>query len=1149
MVDAKTILADLAAANDSDVTTCAIQNLTWNRDRELIRGLLSMDLKFSLERRDNTGYTPLMAAVNLADIEIVTALLEAKACANVTDETNRSVIQLCALRCPKERKTICGLLLAAGGRFCHGVFQAAYKGNVSSIKQALVSPSEIANKKDDIKRSEDKKLDAKQNGVKDEQMARVERGLAFRLDGAGHTVLHYAAANGHVHYLQSALALCDSVLEEEDQVETDLGVRDEGGRSVKAETKVGKIASMTKGNGVKGEEEEKSKKRKKKKHMTKKQRCVRRRRRRAVGVVSKNGDTALLLAAKNGHRDCLELLMKHSTKTTKLRRDKFGRDLLMCAARFGHTDVVKWLHGNKASLDRQSDKDAESPLTCAAYGGHITCIEYLLRNGAQHDDTIHLGVPSIRGTGAGVDAEDESRTCGSGHGPSGVGSADSSEGDDLDDEDSDSEEEEGDQGPEGYYCGGGCRGAHGTGGLASRYLQMTTMVEYDIEIFHEDEDEEDEEDEQPAEGENVGGSDSEVEEPTQTPEHEGRRAIGDWVRSLVLGDAKSEAKGAQEGEDEDDVESSSSGRERMFGPTGAAEASDDKRSSPLGHEVIWMGRGDGKIDDEGEADGGISSAGSHHFDNGGELARDEDENEGKGVAAAENDRKSEDTTEDHDNDGKEPASASTRPNRMNASTRPNRMKWGLMPLLFYALEKSELEISTWLHQRGCAWENDLTKELKHTGYMRAAVGGSLECLEWVSKHCKSSVLAKTVDGCTALHYAVVNDNLRAAKMLIKMGARDTVDVQGNNLVLSAAKEGSLWCLQWLLARQPRALEISNRLNQTPLLLAVACNQLVTAQWLIKQKANVNVRDVNGHDVLFMAAKGGSTEIVTWLLEKKLGGGIDARDAVGRTPLILAASCNHLKTVQLLLDRGADIAAMSICNLTPMHWASWLGCDRVVQCLIERKANVSSLSLEEESCLHLAAKCSHPAMALATAKVLVQNGTPPAAVDCRGKTPAYVASLCGNLPLLKWLVTKGLATVTETDNNCIPMLFATAETKHSHVVKYLVEQKAPLVIECNSQDRKGKRKWYRRPDKSEYDAALLHAIAHKSVPIIAYLAGKNDSMALGETAYKEAGGDAEVCEVLDKPLREKTIKELGMCRLGLLPSLLKLIASYASHASR
>jgi len=379
---------------------------------------------------------------------------------------------------------------------------------------------------------------------------------------------------------------------------------------------------------------------------------------------------------------------------------------------------------------------------------------------------------------------------------------------------------------------------------------------------------------------------------------------------------------------------------------------------------------------------------------------------------------------------------------------------------------------------------------------------------------------------------------------------------------------------------------------------------MTAKWLIKRGANIHAKDVNGHNLILMAAKAGSTEMIAWFLERKLGDGICARDAVGRTPLILAASCNHVEAVKLLLKHRADIGAMSICNLTPLLWASWLGCEKVIRCLLQNKACISDRSLAEENCLHLVAKCTQAPTSLATAKVLIQNGCKADLLDCQGKSPAYVASTYGNLSLLKWLIEQGYSKPEEVDHKGNPMLFATAETQHLNTVRYLVEAKASLVMgnlehrgsnskvgdteskasgkcgpdhkhSCNNDNgdeddestgNSGSQTSdedddpdYSAKDSDEettmmnsrfrknnnYDAALLHAVYFKRVPIVRYLISQMDSMPLEQKAYK-LSVDMKTREVIDSALQRRTYKELIRCNLKLLPYILRIASSYVCY---
>ena len=171
----------------------------------------------------------------------------------------------------------------------------------------------------------------------------------------------------------------------------------------------------------------------------------------------------------------------------------------------------------------------------------------------------------------------------------------------------------------------------------------------------------------------------------------------------------------------------------------------------------------------------------------------------------------------------------------------------------------------------------------HTAVARAADGAVLID---AAKNADLSVLralitqhvdvnAASADGTTALHWASYRDNLDAADLLIRAGAR---------------------------------VDAANDLGATPLWIASRNGSAVMVRRLLQAGAHPNVALLLGETPLMAASHSGNPDVVAQLIEK--GASVNARGARGQTALMWAVSEQHPGVVQVLLSHGADIQARS-----------------------------------------------------------------------------------------------------------------------------------------------------------------------------------------------------------------------------------------------
>ena len=117
--------------------------------------------------------------------------------------------------------------------------------------------------------------------------------------------------------------------------------------------------------------------------------------------------------------------------------------------------------------------------------------------------------------------------------------------------------------------------------------------------------------------------------------------------------------------------------------------------------------------------------------------------------------------------------------------------------------------------------------------------------------------------------------------------------------------------------------------------------------LAKKPHLINQKNDNGNTLLHIASWRGNADMSLMLLMR--GGDINATDAKGYTPLLVAVEFHHDDLAVVLLQRGANALVCNHAKCSALHIAALRGCKTVIVPLLQKGCNIDAVETVRVPC--------------------------------------------------------------------------------------------------------------------------------------------------------------------------------------------------------
>ncbi|CAK8693153.1 unnamed protein product [Clavelina lepadiformis] len=309
---------------------------------------------------------------------------------------------------------------------------------------------------------------------------------------------------------------------------------------------------------------------------------------------------------------------------------------------------------------------------------------------------------------------------------------------------------------------------------------------------------------------------------------------------------------------------------------------------------------------------------------------------------------------------------------------------------------------TAIHRGAVSGNEDIVRNLIHRSLQEQSPSskhskdndGDSETTDQVIGNAAASVVARSHNGRTPLHFAAIRGNASMLETLLQVAASvNVIDRYGYTPLHYACYEGHEPCVDSILLHD--SFVKMEGYTFSPLHCAVYNDNEACADRLLETLGDeiVNYKDSKGRSPLHACVLNDNTDCAHFLLSH--GSDPDSTDSTGQSPLMLACRIGHEGCTEVLLKAKANCCLVNVDNNNALHLACLNGNETCALILLDVVSDLSIINAQNnngQSALHIAAKKGLTSVAMR----LLEKGSNVDLEDADGLSPALACASNSNV---------------------------------------------------------------------------------------------------------------------------------------------------------